>query len=96
MKTMLRIALAPLMLAIRLMLGAAAFITSIAGSIIGLTVSIFALLGVIEFCIGYWQNGIAFFALAWLASPIGLPGIANLLLNVLDRTIGFFEGLLAG
>ena len=93
MKTALRIALAPVMLAIRLMLGLAAFLTSIASSVLGLFVSLFGLLAVIEFFIGYWQNGIAFMILSFLASPIGLPAIANLLLNLLDHLIGFLEGL---
>ena len=93
MKTALRITLAPVMLAIRLMLGLAAFITSIASSVLGISVSLFALLSVIEFFIGYWQNRIAFMILAFLARPIGLPAIANLLLNLLDHLIGFFEGL---
>lgn len=53
MKTALRIALAPVMLAIRLMLGLAAFLTSIASSVLGLFVSLFGLLAVIEFFIGY-------------------------------------------
>ena len=70
MKTALRIALAPVMLAIRLMLGLAAFITSITSSVLGLSVSLFGLLSVIEFFIGYWQNGIAFMVLAFLVSPI--------------------------
>ena len=69
MKTALRIALAPVMLAIRLMLGLVAFITSITSSVLGLSVSLFGLLSVIEFFIGYWQNGIAFMVLAphWIA-----------------------------
>lgn len=94
MKTALRIALAPVMLTIRLMLGLAAFLTSIASSVLGLIVSLFALLAVIEFFIGYWQNGIAFMVLAFLAGPIGLPWIANLMLDGLDHLLGFFEGLL--
>ena len=93
MKTALRIALAPVMLTIRLMLGLAAFLTSIASSVLRLSVSLFGLLAIIEFFIGYWQNGIAFMVLAFLASPIGLPAIATLLLNLLDHIIGFLEGL---
>ena len=93
MKTALRIALAPVMLTIHLMLGLAAFLTSIASSMLGLSVSLFVLLAMIEFFIGYWQNGIAFMVLAFLASPIGLPAIATLLLNLLDHIIGFLEGL---
>lgn len=93
-KRTLRITLMPVMLIARLMLGIAAFITSIASSILGLTITVFALLSVIEFAIGYWQNGIAFMVLALLASPIGLPAIANFLLNRVDHILGFFEGLM--
>ena len=94
MKRTLRIVLAPFMLITRLMLGIVAFITSIASTIIGLAVTVFLLLSVIEFAIGYWQNGFAFMALALLVSPIGLPAIANFLLNRMDHILGFFEGLL--
>ena len=93
MKTALRIALAPVMLAIRLMLGLVAFITSITSSVLGLSVSLFGLLSVIEFFIGYWQNGIAFMVLAFLVRPIGLHAIATLMLNLLAHLIGFFKGL---
>ncbi|MFR5855463.1 MAG: CD1845 family protein [Lachnospiraceae bacterium] len=94
MKRTLRFALTPFMLIARLMLGLAAFISSIASAVIGLTVGLFAVLSVIEFAIGYWQNGIAFMVLALLASPIGLPAVANFLLNRMDHILGFFEGLL--
>lgn len=94
MKHILRIALFPLLMILRLMLGLAAFLTSIASSVLGLTVSLFALLSVVEFVIGYWQNGIAFAVLALLASPVGLPGLANLTLDGLDHLLGFIEGLL--
>ena len=93
-KWTLRIILTPFMLMARLTLGLAAFVTSIASSIIGLTVSVFAMLSVIEFVIGYWQNGFAFLVLALLVSPIGLPAIANFLLDRVDHILGFFEGLL--
>ena len=94
LKLIMKIVLTPFMLVARLMLGLAAFITSIASSIIGLAVTVFLLLGVVEFAIGYWQNGIAFMVLALLASPIGLPAMANILLNRMDHILGFFEGLL--
>ena len=93
MKTALRIALTPVLMMMRLALCVTAFITTIASAIIGLSVSIFALLGVASFCTGYWQNGIAFFVLAWFVSPIGLPGIAKLLCDLIDHAIGFVEGL---
>ena len=94
LKHVFRIILAPFMMTARLTLGLAAFITSIASSVIGLTVSVFAVLSVIEFVIGYWQNGIAFMVLALLASPVGIPMLANFLLDRIDHLLGFFEGLL--
>ena len=94
MKRTLRIALPPFMLITRLVLGLAAFISSIVSAVIGLTVGLFAVLSVIEFAIGYWQNGIAFMVLALLASPIGLPAVANFLLNRMDQILGVFEGVL--
>ena len=94
MKHILRIALTPFMLMARIMLGLTAFISSIASAVIGLAVGLFGLLSVVEFAIGYWQNGIAFMVLALLASPIGLPAIANFMLNRMDHILGFFEGLL--
>ena len=93
-KTIIRILITPFMLIARLMLGIAAFITSIASSVMGLTVTLFIILSVIEFAIGYWQNGFAFMVLALLVSPIGLPAIANFLLDRVDHILGFFEGLL--
>ena len=94
LKRMLRIALKPFMLLVRLALGLAAAITSIASSILSLTITIFLLLSVAEFVIGSWQNGIAFMVLALLASPIGLPMISNFMLDRVDHILGFFEGLL--
>jgi len=94
MKMLLRIALTPVLVLCRLILGITAFITTIAGAIIGLSTTIFVLLGVAEFCIGYWQNGIAFFVLALLVSPIGLPKLADFLFDRIDNLIAFFEGLL--
>ena len=94
LKHAIRIIMTPFILAARLALGLAAFVTSIASSVIGLTVTVFGVLSVIEFAIGYWQNGVAFMVLALLASPIGLPAIANFLLNRMDHILGFFEGLL--
>ena len=94
MKAVLRIMLMPVTFSARLLLGVTAFVTSIASSIIGLTVLLFALLAVIEFAIGYWQNGVAFLVLAWLASPLGLPLMVNILLFVLDHVIGLVERII--
>lgn len=94
MKASLRIILKPFMMIARLTLGLAAFVTSIASSVIGLATSLFVVLSVVEFAIGYWQNGFAFMVLALLVSPIGIPALANFLLNRMDHILGFLEGKL--
>ena len=72
-KAMLRIFLMPILMVFRLLLGTLAFLTTISSAVIGLGTSIFVIFAMVEFFIGYWQNGIALMALALLVSPIGLP-----------------------
>ena len=92
-KTILKIILCPVILLARLVLCAAAFVTSLAGSVIGLSASLFGILSLMAFVTGSWQNGIAFTVLMLLVSP-GLPGIAHLILENVSRMLGFFERLL--
>ena len=94
MKTIIRIILTPVLMAFRLFLGALAFITTISSAVIGLGTSLFVILAMVEFFIGYWQNGLALMALALLVSPIGLPAIANFLLKRIDSACSFVEGLI--
>ncbi len=94
LKCALKVALFPMLLLTRLLLCVTAFVTSIAGTVSGLSVSLFAMLSVIEFIIGAWQNGLAFAALAILVGPIGLPGVANLILEGIHHVLGFLEKLL--
>ena len=93
-RTIIRIILTPILMVFRLILGTLAFFTTISSAVIGLGTSIFVILAMVEFFIGYWQNGIALMALALLVSPIGLPAIANFLLKRLDRACAFVEGLI--
>ena len=91
LKGMLRILLMPILLVSRLLLGILAFITTISSAVIGLFTSLFVILAMVEFFIGYWQNGIALMALTLLVSPIGLPAVANFLLKRLDGAFAFVE-----
>lgn len=91
-RTLIRIVLTPVLMIFRLLLGTLAFFTTISSAIIGLGTSFFVILAMVEFFIGYWQNGIALLALVLFVSPIGLPAIANFLLKRLDSACGFVEG----
>lgn len=94
MKTIIRIIMTPVLMVFRLFLGTLAFITTISSAVIGLGTSLFVILAMVEFFIGYWQNGLALIALALLVSPIGLPAIANFLLKRMDSACSFVEGLI--
>ena len=94
LKAMVRITLMPAILVGRLLLGALAFVTTLSSAVIGLGTGLFVILAMVEFFIGYWQNGIALLALAILVSPIGLPAIANFMLKRLDSAFTFVEGKL--
>ncbi|MBR3430080.1 MAG: hypothetical protein IKG87_08295 [Clostridia bacterium] len=94
LKATIRIALMPVLMIGRLLLGTLAFITTISSAIIGLATGVFVIFAMVEFFIGYWQNGIALLALGILVSPIGLPAIANFMLKRLDSAFAFVEGKL--
>lgn len=94
LKGFFRILLMPILLVSRLFLGLLAFITTVSSAVIGLFTSAFVILAMIEFFIGYWQNGIALLALAILVSPVGLPAIATFLLKRLDGAFAFVEGFI--
>ena len=94
LKATIRIALMPVLMIGRLLLGTLAFITTISSAIIGLATGVFVIFAMVEFFIGYWQNGIALLALGILVSPIGLPAIANFMLKRLDNAFAFVEGKL--
>jgi len=74
------------------LLGTLAFISTISSAVIGLGTGLFVIFAMVEFFIGYWQNGIALLALAILVSPIGLPAIANFMLKRIDNAFAFVEG----
>lgn len=94
LKFALRIILTPACIVLRLMLGIAAFVVSISSSMLSLTISVFVALAMADFLIGYWQNGIVLLVLALLASPIGLPFLANWTLNRISSAFAFIEGLI--
>ena len=94
LKATIRIALMPVLMIGRLLLGTLAFITTISSAIIGLATGVFVIFAMVEFFIGYWQNGIALLALGILVSPIGLPAIADFMLKRLDSAFAFVEGKL--
>lgn len=93
LRKLLRLPLMPVFFLVRLALGTVAFIISIASAVVGLCTSVFVILAVIELYFGYWQNGVALLVLSLLVSPMGLPALANWVLEIVANACAFLEEL---
>lgn len=69
------------------MIAAIAFVLSISTSLLRIVASIFALLAVVMLIIGSNGNAFALLILAALISPMGLPAIADKLLDLMDSVL---------
>lgn len=72
---------------IRLMIAAIAFVLSISTSLLSIVASIFTLLAVVMFIIDSNGNAFALLILAALISPMGLPAVADKLLDLMDSVL---------
>lgn len=82
-----RMTFMPVAWTIRLMIAAIAFVLSISTSLLSIVASIFTLLAVVMFIIGSNGNAFALLILAALISPLGLPAVADKLLNLMDSML---------
>lgn len=87
LKILFRMTFMPVSWTIRLMIAAIAFVLSISTSLLSIVASIFTLLAVVMFIIGSNGNAFALLILAALISPMGLPAVADKLLNLMDSVL---------
>ena len=83
-KLLRKIIFLPISWAIRLLIGLAAFVVSLSSTLLNIVVSIFVLLAAVMLMIGEFDDAYALLILAAVISPIGLPFVANRLLDGLD------------
>ena len=81
MKLLLKIVVAPVMLALSLFVWFCAGLVYLSGLVLGLISTFFAICGVFMLIVGPRQNGIIALILAFLISPFGLPMAAIWLLG---------------
>lgn len=93
-KRIISILLYPVTLTLRLSVAIAAFLLSISTSLLSIVSSVFIIMAAIMLLIGSMQNALWLLILAWLVSPIGLPGIAELLLRMLNGLVRTFNNAL--
>ena len=87
LKILFRMTFMPVVWTIRLMIAAIAFVLSISTSLLSIVASIFTLLAVVMFIIGSNGNAFALLILAALISPMGIPAIADKLLDLMDSVL---------
>ncbi|MBP3452912.1 MAG: hypothetical protein J6M20_04270 [Clostridia bacterium] len=87
LKILFRMTFMPVVWTIRLMIAAIAFVLSISTSLLSIVASIFTLLAVVMFIIGSNGNAFTLLILAALISPMGLPAIADKLLDLMDSVL---------
>ncbi len=83
-KLLRKIVFLPISWTIRLLIGLAAFVVSLSSSLLNIAVSLFVLLAAVMLMIGEFDDAYALLILAAVLSPIGLPFLANRLLDGLD------------
>lgn len=87
LKILFRMVFTPVAWTIRLMIAAIAFVLSISTSLLSIVASVFTLLAVVMLMIGSNGNAFALLILAALISPMGLPAIADKLLDWMDNLL---------
>lgn len=87
LKMLFRMTFMPMAWAIRLMIAAVAFVLSVSTSLLSVAASAFTLLAIVMLVIGSNGNAFALLALAALICPMGLPAVADKLLDLLDHLL---------
>ena len=85
MRIIFKIILAPFVLVLSVLWAVMAFVFGVAGGLLKPVCGIGVILSIIFFIAGFIPNGIFFLVLSFLISPVGLPLIADLLIDGLNN-----------
>lgn len=88
MKFLLRVLVAPVRLAIWLVVRLFVLVTYISSYAFGIASTVIAVLAVLVLLTSSVKNGMILFAIAFLVSPLGLPMLAVKLVGLLNRLGG--------
>lgn len=84
LRTIIRIALFPATLLVRLVITLLSFLVAVSSSLLGLGASVFGLIGFLMLFTGDRNAAWQILLFAWLISPLGLPAIAESFLKFCD------------
>lgn len=93
MKTIVKVALFPVVLIVDLFTLICIGLISCSSFIFGFASALLGLLGITVLATYSWQNGLILLFLAYLASPMGLPMLAIRLLSIFQYITGSIKSL---
>ncbi len=82
LRVVLKIILAPILLALKLLFLICAFLMALSTSLLSVTASLLGFLAILVIFTVNVQSGVAVLVVAWLISPAGLPLLAEKMLYV--------------
>jgi hypothetical protein len=82
MRILLKIIAAPFVVALSILWAVLAFVFGVVGGILGYVCGLAALLSIAFFIGGFMPGGIFFAVFAFLISPVGLPLVADFLIEL--------------
>lgn len=91
LRWLLRILLAPVWLALRLILFFLTFVLSLSTTLLGVASSLLGLMAVLVMLAGMVRDGLWLLVIAWLVSPLGIPLAAEWLL----MRLAYFQACLS-
>lgn len=92
----LKIILAPILLALKLLFLFCAFLIALSTSLLSVAASLMGFLAILVIFTVNVQSGVALLVVAWLISPAGLPLLAEKALYALGALVGFMRDRIYG
>lgn len=94
LKWIFRIILAPIMLAIKLIILVLAFLLSISTSLLSILASLLGMIAVLVFLVDSRTNGGWILLISFLISPYGIPKAADWILSRMNDLWGSIQGVI--
>lgn len=96
LRVLLKILIAPIFLALKLLFLFCAFLMALSTTLLSVAASLLGFLSILVLFTVNVQSGIALLVIAWLISPAGIPLLAEKLLALLGALVGVIQDRVYG
>lgn len=96
LRVLLKILIAPILLALKLLFLFCAFLMALSTTLLSVAASLLGFLSILVLFTVNVQSGIALLVIAWLISPAGIPLLAEKLLALLGALVGVIQDRVYG